>query len=277
MADSMSCTPTAQVGPPPLRGIGPWHIQTPSSGIPPGVLTGEYGDRTCGDEMLWASAELWRTTAPRELQTTTSSQHERQYRETLRPTAPPSWPTVAPLGLWTYALDRMAAGDAVQEIRAASIAAADALVARTAAHAYRISMVRSDFVWGSNAVAANYGLQLLVATAIAPKRAYVDAALDNLHYLLGRNTFSLSWVTGVGANPFRHPHHRPSGADAEPPSRGRDCSRADPTDASRIPRCRSCPTCRRQRCISTSRTAMPRTRSRSNWNAPLVFVLAALQ
>jgi hypothetical protein len=39
---------------------------------------------------------------------------------------------------------------------------------------------------------------------------FVAAALDNLHYLLGRNTFSLSWVTQVGENPYHHPHHRPS-------------------------------------------------------------------
>jgi endoglucanase len=31
--------------------------------------------------------------------------------------------------------------------------------------------------------------------------------------LLGRNTFSLSWVTQLGEHPYRHPHHRPSGAD----------------------------------------------------------------
>ncbi len=29
---------------------------------PPGIETGEYGDRDCSDEILWASAELWRTT-----------------------------------------------------------------------------------------------------------------------------------------------------------------------------------------------------------------------
>lgn len=46
----------------------------------------------------------------------------------------------------------------------------------------------------------------------------VEAAADNLHHLLGRNTLLLSFVTQVGANPVQHPHHRPSGADknAEP-------------------------------------------------------------
>jgi endoglucanase len=39
----------------------------------------------------------------------------------------------------------------------------------------------------------------------------VETARDNLHYLLGRNTFSLSWVTQVGEHPYEHPHHRPSG------------------------------------------------------------------
>ena len=77
-------------------------------------------------------------------------------------------------------------------------------------------MAARDYVWGSNGVAANYGMQLLVTNQIAPDPAYTEAALDNLHYLLGRNTFSLSWVTQLGAHPFRHPHHRPSGSDKNP-------------------------------------------------------------
>ena len=194
----------------------------------------------------------------------------------MRPTAPPSWPTVAPLGFWTYALDRTAAGDAAQKIRAASIAAADALVARTAAHAYRISMVRSDFVWGSNAVAANYGLQLLVAAAIAPKRAYVDAALDNLHYLLGRNTFSLSWVTGVGANPFRHPHHRPSGADANAePWPG--LLSGGPNGRKQDPAMQKLPDLPPAKMYLDEQDSYASNEVAINWNAPLVFLLAGLQ
>ena len=74
-------------------------------------------------------------------------------------------------------------------------------------------MTTADYIWGSNGVAANYGMQLLVANAFKPNPRYVETALDNLHYILGRNTFSISWVTQLGANPYKHPHHRPSGAD----------------------------------------------------------------
>ena len=120
--------------------------------------------------------------------------------------------------MWSYALAPK--GDAAVQaaIRQESLAAADAIVARSAAHGYRISLTSRDYVWGSNGVVANYGLQLLVANAFRADPRYVAAARDDLYYLLGRNTFSLSWVTQVGANPFRHPHHRPSGADtnAEP-------------------------------------------------------------
>ena len=106
----------------------------------------------------------------------------------------------------------------VSGIRQDSIAAADQIVTHSAANPYRISLTSRDDIWGSNGVVANYGMQLLVANAFQPNSRYVETALENLHYLLGRNTFSLSFVTQVGANPFRHPHHRPSGADtnAEP-------------------------------------------------------------
>jgi endoglucanase len=55
-------------------------------------------------------------------------------------------------------------------------------------------------------------MYLLIANVFSPDAGFIDAARDNLHYLFGRNTFSLSWVTQVGENPFQHPHHRPSGA-----------------------------------------------------------------
>ena len=180
---------------------------------PKGVSTGEYGDRNCSDERLWAAAELWRTTKDAAF----SKQFVAGYKDALgAEVRPPGWPSVGSLALWTYVLGAGSDKAAVQEIREASIKAASNITNRTATHAYRISMTTRDYVWGSNSVAANYGLQLLVANAMKPDARYVNAAMDNLHYVLGRNPFSVSWVTRVGSNPFRHPHHRPSGADTNP-------------------------------------------------------------
>ena len=181
---------------------------------PPGISTGEYGDTDCGDERLWAAAELWRTTGDAVYQRYFLD-HFAKYLPNLEHPDPESWRVVAPMGLWAYALSHRPGADSrvVAEIRERALAAARAMVDRTRRNPYRICMLPEDYVWGSNGQVGNYGVQLLVTNALSPDPAFVATALENLHYLLGRNTFSLSWVTQVGANPYRHPHHRPSGAD----------------------------------------------------------------
>jgi endoglucanase len=136
-------------------------------------------------------------------------------------------------------------------------------------------MVRSDFVWGSNAVAANYGVQLLVANVIAPRRAYVDTALDNLHYLLGRNTFSLSWVTAVGTTSFHHPHHRPSAADANAePWPG--LLSGGPNGRKQDPAMQKLPDLPPARMYVDDQESYASNEVAINWNAPLVFLLAGV-
>ena len=48
------------------------------------------------------------------------------------------------------------------------------------------------------------------AYRLTPKRVYVETTLDALGYLLGRNYYGRSFVTGLGANPPLHPHDRRS-------------------------------------------------------------------
>ena len=181
---------------------------------PPGVNTGEYGDSNCSDERLWAAAELWRTTGDAAYNEYFVKQYP-DFRQALDTMAPEGWNNVAVMGLWTYALSKQKAADAavVADIKKRTAAAGHAIVEQTQKNPYRVSLLSKDYVWGSNGVAANYGMELLVANVLAPDPAFVESAQDDLHYLLGRNTFSLSWVTQVGMNPYRHPHHRPSGAD----------------------------------------------------------------
>jgi endoglucanase len=184
---------------------------------PPGVTTGEYGDASCKDERLWAAAELWRTTG----EAAYNNFFLKNYAEFLPSLdSPPAenWASVAPMGLWTYALSLRKDADAkaVAAIRERTLNAARAVVERTRRNPYRVSMQAKDYVWGSNGVAAGYGIYLLIANEFEPDNSFVDAARDNLHYLLGRNTFSLSWMTQVGEHSFQHPHHRPSGDGKQP-------------------------------------------------------------
>jgi endoglucanase len=239
---------------------------------PDGVATGAYGDRDCGDERLWAAAELWRTTGE-DTYHRYFLEHYGEYRKTIRPVGPQDWPNVAPMALWTYVLGNGKNAEAMAAIRQDSIAAADGIVERSAGNGYRISMTPTDYKWGSNGVAANYGVQLLVANAIRRDPRYVHTALENLHYLLGRNTFSLSWVTRVGANAYQYPHHRPSGADsnAEPwpglLSGGPNRSRQDPA-------MKKLPDLPPAKMYLDEEESYAANEIAINWNAPLVFLLA---
>jgi endoglucanase len=178
---------------------------------PSGVTTGEYGDRNCTDETLWAAAELWRTTGEAGFNDYFVTNYA-AFLPSLDSPPAESWATVGSMGLWSYALGNRQGSDTkvTAAIRERTVTAARAVVQRTQDSAYRNSMQTKDYVWGSNGVAAEYGTYLLIADIFQPDRAFVDGARDNLHYLLGRNTFSLSWVTQVGENPYQHPHHRPS-------------------------------------------------------------------
>jgi len=241
-----------------------------------GVQTGEYGDASCADERLWAAAELFRTTGRAEYNAYFTA-NQAAARPGLVAATPPSWQDVGTLALLTYAFaTQPGADEAVRaQIRSDLLAAADAIVARTRASGYHVSLRPTDYVWGSNGVAANYGVLLALAHAVQPNPAYLDAAADDLHYLLGRNSFGLSWVTQTGRRPFHNPHHRPSGADANAEpwpgmlSGGPNRYGGDPV----IDAMPATPPARRYKDDQASYAS---NEIAINWNAPLVFLLASL-
>lgn len=242
---------------------------------PPGVSTGEYADANCGDERAWAAAELWRTTGDAEYHSFFLT-HYAELLPSLDSPPVENWNAMGPMALWTYALSARKGADtgAVRAIRARTLAAANAIVARTRANPYHVSLKTSDYVWGSNGIAAEYGMELLIANVLEPDPRFADAARDNLHYLLGRNTFSLSWVTQVGEHSFQHPHHRPSGDGKHTQpwpgllSGGPNANRQDPI-LKALPA--ETPPARvysdRQASYASNEVAI-------NWQATLVFLLA---
>ena len=242
---------------------------------PEGVTTGAYGDKDCGDERLWAAAELARTTGDAAYERYFSDRY-RDELPAIRAAGPLSWANVGPLGLWTYALGRGANTAAVSDIVEHSSRAADEIVRRVSAHPYRIPLVSTDYVWGSNGVAANYGVQLLVANRLKADARYVETAVESLHYLLGRNAFSLSWLTGVGENPFRRPHHRPSGADANrEPWPG--LLSGGPNRRPQDPAMKLMPAYPPAKGYLDDQESYASNENAINWNAALVFLLAAVR
>ena len=236
------------------------------------VMTGEYGDRDCSDERFWAAAEMWRTTREAAFENYFLA-HYGEFMKTLRADSPPDWGQVAPLALWTYVLGRGVDVDAAGAIRKQILAAADGIVERTARNGYHVSLTTRDYIWGSNGVAANYGVQLLVANVIQPDARYVNAALDSLHYLLGRNALSLSFVTRVGEHPFRHPHHRPSAAGGlDEPWPG--LLSGGPNHARQDAVMQKLPSLPPARMYADETGSYASNEIAINWNAPLVFLLA---
>ena len=178
----------------------------------PAVTTGGYGDYFFGDERYWAAAEL--------LITTGDAQYLPAVNQAIgAPIVLPSWAYVKTMG--DYSLLRHRAnvpaslGPALDSLRGRLLQMADSYIDREGGTAFHTVMgeKRSDFVWGSSSVAANEGMLLINAWLLEHKQAYLDGALSNLDYLLGRNATGYCFVTGLGSHSPMHPHHRPSIAD----------------------------------------------------------------
>jgi endoglucanase len=239
---------------------------------PPGVSTGGYGDNDCGDEMLWASAELFRSTGKEEYNLYFLKNFKRY---PVSDNWPQAWGTVANLGLWDYAFSERKETDVptVENIKEQTFQAADRIVEASRKVGYHHSLRSANYIWGSNAVAANFGVMLLAANRIKPNTNYVSTALENLHYLLGRNTFSLCFVTQLGSHSVLHPHHRPSGAlGLSQPWPG--LLAGGPNRYPGDPVLRRLPPCPPARSYLDEQGSYSSNEVAINWNAPLVLLLA---
>lgn len=177
----------------------------------PKITTGEYGDGNVCDEFLWASAELFVTTG------------ESQYLKIVgqsaeRPIVLPAWNEVGTLGYYSvlrYRNQLYTSYPDLMVLKKKYLDFADGLINNTDSTAFKTVIQKrpSNFIWGSNALAANQGMALIVAYKISGDKKYLRYALANLDYLLGRNGTGYSYLTGYGSKTPMHPHHRPSIAD----------------------------------------------------------------
>jgi len=178
----------------------------------PKITTGGYGDRDFSDERIWAAAELCIATG-----NNSYCDAVNMFPDERMPV--PSWANVRLMGYYALLSNQNGlSGKAKNDLpmlKTRMIKLADDLITGVDDLAYQTVMGKSrrDFGWGSNSLAANQGMALIKAYLLTKDRKYLDYALSNLDYLLGRNATGYSYVTGIGYKTPMHPHHRQSVSD----------------------------------------------------------------
>lgn len=197
-----------------------WMEKNPYTGFhnPAGSNTGEYDDDCDIDERLWACAELVRT----------DSEHRSLYLDAFRKYSGTDHPDVTKTDFGWTDVSGMAAlclltdpqnsfgSELHDEYQHLVLQESDRLITLQQQSGYDLAMEPADFVWGSNMVVCNRSMLLILAALCSEETAceqYRAAALEQLHYLLGRNALNISYITGEGVNAYHNPHNRPTACD----------------------------------------------------------------
>jgi endoglucanase len=243
-----------------------------NAGFDPDVSTGAYGDRNFSDEFSWAASELYAATA------------DKQFADTSVPADAemliPSWNQVRMLGYYTLLRfeKQLPENDLlpIVEIKKRILQKADEMIKDVNNRTYQTVMggSRKDFVWGSNAVAANQGILLLNAYKISDDKKYMDQALANLDYILGRNATGYSFLTGYGDKTPMHIHHRPSEADGiSDPVPGLLAGGPNPGMQDKCQYASSVP----DEAFTDDVCSYASNEIAINWNAPLVYLAGGVE
>lgn len=239
----------------------------------PDITTGAYGDSHLQDEFFWAAMELYVNTKDEKYYESVELFPEQQMPL-------PSWGQVRSLGYYTLLrfqdqLTTKAKKD-IPKVKQMVLDFADQLVQGRKQMAYRTVMgyEPDHFIWGSNSVAANQGIALIMAYKLMPDDKYLKAALSNIDYLFGRNATGFSFVTGHGNKTPMHPHHRPSVADGiSRPVPGLLVGGPNPDQQDGC----AYPSDLPDESYSDTKCSYASNEITINWNAPLVYLAHAVE
>ena len=162
---------------------------------------GDYSDTNVTDEFYWASAELYITTGDKQYGDYAQSSADWANAKVM------DWGHTAALGTISLAMiPNNLPTDKLNDTRKAIIGTADSGLADIAQEGFGVPL--RSYPWGSNSTALNTAMLMGLAYDFTSDRKYLDGATQTMDYILGRNALNKSFVTGYGANPVQHPHHR---------------------------------------------------------------------
>ncbi|MCE6991731.1 glycoside hydrolase family 9 protein [Dyadobacter sp. CY323] len=239
----------------------------------PDIVTGAYGDRSAADEWVWAAAEMYALTRKADYLNGIAL-------ETDKPMPLPTWSQVRALGYYTlirFSDELKLASNIADPLKASVVKFADDLLVDLPKQPYHTVMGKNakDYAWGSSSVAANQGIALIYAYSIKKNQAYMQAALGNLDYLLGRNATGFCFLTGFGSKRVMHPHHRLSIADEiADPIPGLLSGGPNPGQQDK---CTTYTSKFADESFTDDDCSYASNEIAINWNAPMVYLAAAIE
>ena len=170
----------------------------------PTINTGAYDDFDVRDEFLWAATELYLLTGD-DFYKSEIINHKSQIGSVYTPAV---WGNVAELAY----LELLMHNDQLQITNDQLLAHLESyLNEATTVSVYKspYGNRESDFFWGCNSEGCCWrGIECLYAYRLTGDNRYMVNAQRCLNYILGQNATGFCYVTGFGAHPTSHPHHR---------------------------------------------------------------------
>jgi len=182
---------------------------------PENVISGEYGDDSDLDERYFAAIQMYLTTKKMEY-------HEDfiEYYDKLKNRLGLSWRDVSGYGTAAYLLYIQSETnhaeldlESYEKLKKEWLEHAVLLADRSKLDGYGITLALNEYHWGSTMTLLGQAMHLIIANQLLGKPVYEDVIRNNWDYIFGRNPMDVSYVTGLGANAIKSPHHRPSAAD----------------------------------------------------------------
>jgi endoglucanase len=254
-----------------------------------GVGGGPYDDKHLADEFYWAAAELWVTTGSATYRdAVTKSPYYRKVNTdgeggsggrasfTWQNTESPGTLSIALVGGAAGAAEQNAAREAVKK-------AADVYVATRAKQGFHVPLDQgpdAKYAWGSNGSVLNNMMVLALAYDFTGDARYADAVVSGMDYILGENPIDQCYVSGYGARPLLHPHHRfwANQLDASFPPPPPGAVSGGPNSSLQDPYAQGygLKGCAPQTCFVDHIESYSTNEITINWNAPLAWTAAFL-
>jgi endoglucanase len=240
----------------------------------PDIVTGGYEDRNDADEWIWAASELYITTKKDEFYKALNLYPETPYQI-------PTWNNVQLLAYYSLVrneknLTELGKKD-IPNLKQKLLNFADDLLLNVDSQAFNTVMGKSakDYMWGSSSQAANQGIALLQAYKISSDKKYLNGALGNFDYLMGRNATGYCFLTGFGSKQVMFPHHRVSDADGVvEPVPGLLSGGPNPGQQDK---CEGYVTKIADESFLDATCSYSTNEIAINWNAPMVYLAASLE